>query len=306
MTSRRKRARTSVIDPRRKRQNDALAARLLAFQDQLAEGMSELDPRAWLLVEKIHRKSKSRRATALQHPIEVISSQTTLAIADELRASSVGPLGRAIDRTSPIFIFDGDEYTPRQPLPWTGHNLLNVIAPLTWHVCTELLIALGNLTILLNDPSSGDPLSIERARYASQQTELIRIEHSLWQLAGQYGGPTQRIPYAYRAVLLFMAWQPAAHEADGGAWTLCIRCGELLHRSRPFESLPRCPACMKETTRQREWPEHAIAPHDRGTWLLRCQYASCDEVFIGPRHRKRCDAHMSSKLAPKQRQLSGN
>ena len=39
---------------------------------------------------------------------------------------------------------------------WVGHNPLNVIAPLTWHVCLHLLISLGDLTMLINDPSRGE------------------------------------------------------------------------------------------------------------------------------------------------------
>ena len=183
----------------------------------------------------------------------------------------------------------------------SGPNLLNMVAPLTWHVSLELLITLGELTILTNDPSAGAPLAIERARYASEQTELLRVEHSLWRLASEFGGPSDRIPYFYRVILLRLAWDPVAHEADTGAWTLCVRCAELLHRKRSFKTLPRCPDCMKETGRQRRWPQHAVAPHRRGAWLLRCQYHDCETVYEGPRHRKYCEIHTSSRLAPGRR-----
>lgn len=289
--------RTFVIDSGRNAQNEWVAAKLLALQDRLEDRLTEGDLQAWQLLDTMHRKTKALRSPALRQPMDLIASDDAFAAADQLRAMSVGPLRKAIRTGSIVFTVSGDEYTPREPLPWIGHTGLNIIAPLTWHVCMELLVALGNLTIQIYDPSSGAPLSIERARYASEQAELIRVEHSLWELASEYGGPTDRTPYAYRLVLLLMAWDPVAHEAPSGAWTLCARCGRLLHRKRSFDALPRCEPCMKENAKQREWPSHAVAPHRQGTWLLRCVYPGCSNVFEGRRHRKLCDDHTSSKLS---------
>jgi hypothetical protein len=296
-----------VIDPRRQQQNDQIAAELLRFQDELGDRMRDGDVRAWELVDEIHRSAKRRGVLSpfLRTVEEIFPSPAALEAAELLTAQSVEALREPLLSRAVAFTVNGKAYATGRPLGWLGgHNLLNVIAPLTWHACLPLLIALGDLAILINDPSRGQPLSIERARYASQQTELIRVEHSLWELAAEHGGPTDRVPYAYRLVLLAMAWRPIAHQASGGAWTLCVRCGALLHRSRSFSSLPRCGACMKETAKQREWPAHAIAPHSHGTWLLGCQYPGCESVFEGPRHRRRCDEHTSSKLSPKRRQAA--
>jgi hypothetical protein len=297
--------RTSVIDPRRKQQNDQRAAKLLEFQDQLDERLRAGDARSWQLLEAMHRNSvrKWPRTPLFQNPMDFIASDAAFAAADGLREASIEPLRNAISSSSPVFIVGGQEFRPHEPLRlFGGHTLTSIIAPLTWQFCLQLLIALGELTILINDPSQGTPLGIERAQYASEQSELLRVEHSLWQLAAEYGGPTDRIPHAHRLVLLLMAWDPVAHEAMGGAWTLCVRCGQLLHRKRnSAKALPRCAACMKESPRQRDWPVHAVAPHGRGTWLLRCQHPECEIVFEGPRHRKYCPEHVLSKLAPKHR-----
>jgi hypothetical protein len=143
------------------------------------------------------------------------------------------------------------------------------------------------------------PLEVERAYYGRERTKLIKLEHWLWEQIGLHGALQNRIPYAFRQLLLVAAWHPAAHEPPTGAWTLCLRCGDLLHRKRrTFTTLPRCPRCMKATTAQREWPPHALAPHGPGTWLLRCQSPDCDQAFEGLRHRKLCPQHTSSRLAP--------
>lgn len=290
-----------MIDPRRKRFNDEQAARLFAFQRTVGDAMWEGDPRAWNLIDTIHKRTSKDWRFPWLKPSDFIPEERALEAADGFRESAAEALQKAINGRPLVLSANEREYAARRPLPWVGHNLLNIIAPLTWHVCLELLVNLGNLTILINDPSSGAPLRIERARYASQRSELMRVEHSLWKLASEHGGSTNRIPFSYRSVLLLMAWDPAAHEAPDGGWTVCLRCGELLHRKRAFSELPRCAACMKETPKQREWPPHAVAPHQRGTWLLECQYPDCETVFEGPRHRKLCDSHTSSSLAPRHR-----
>jgi hypothetical protein len=290
-----------MIDPRRKAANDQHAQKLLALWDELGEAMPDGDPRAWALVESIYQRSRGDWRFPSLEPTDFLPSKEALEAADGFRESATKALKRAIADDTLVLTANDLEYTARTPLPWLGHNLLNIVAPLTWHVCLELLITLAKLTILINDPGPGAPLRIERARYASQQSELIRVEHSLWELASNYGGSTDRIPFAYRSVLLLMAWDPVAHEARDGGWTVCLRCGELLHRKRRFSELPRCAACMKETPKQRIYPSHAVAPHRRGTWLLECQYPDCTMVFEGPRHRKLCQKHTSAQLPPAQR-----
>src|SRR5207302_9822901 len=120
--------------------------------------------------------------------------------------------------------------------------------------------------------------------YASAQTALIEVEHWLWRQAWEHGAYSDLIPYPNRGLLLIVAWHPEAHKPPG-AHTICIRCGELLFRqTRNSRQFPRCAACMKETPAQRSWPDHAVTPFGRATWLLGCQYPECDAVFEGPRH----------------------
>jgi hypothetical protein len=155
--------------------------------------------------------------------------------------------------------------------------------------------------MLVHEPFPDQLLAIERGHYARERTKLLQIEQELWQRAAEFGGPSDRLPYASRYSLTLLTWHPSAYKPPG-AHAICIRCGQLLHRKRPsVQPLARCPACMKETEEQRRWPDHAITPHARGTWFLRCQYPDCRTVFEGRRHRKLCDEHVSSKMPPKRR-----
>ena len=99
-----------MIDPRRKAQNDAVAASLLAFQDELADRMSELDPKAWLGVEQIHRGAKRRGVLSpfLRTAEEIFPSLAALEAAD--------PESR-IDRSSPR---TGSERRGRLHSQWRG------------------------------------------------------------------------------------------------------------------------------------------------------------------------------------------
>jgi hypothetical protein len=289
-----------MIDPRRQRHNDEVAGRLLALQAEMTDRLWEGDPDARRLIDLIHQGSVRWRSPLLNDGF--LAPKEAFEFAESLREMSIDPLREGIRQRSPRFTLSESEYETRAPLPSLGPTLLSIIAPLTWHVCIELLIAAGQLTILINDPSAGEPLAVERARYASERTELLSVEHTLWRLAATHGGPSKVIPYPYRLVLMALAWDPVAHQAPSGAWTLCVRCGELLHRRRrSVTSLPHCPPCMKETPAQRTWPDHALVPHSRGTWVLRCRYPNCETLFIGPRHRKLCDDHTSASLTPARR-----
>ncbi len=293
-----------MIDPRRKRHNDDRARALLEFQEPLNDALWKSDPRAWKLIQEVHEASKRDQPAWLPEWAEFIAKPAAFAAADRFRESSADALRRAIAGRPVVLSTIDHTFTARTPLPWVGDNLLNVVAPLTWHVCLELLVALLDRSILLNDFSPGAPLRIERAYHASRRSELIRVEHSLWQLASEHGATNDTIPYAYRLVLLLMAWDPAAHNAADGGWTLCIRCGGLLHRRRRFNSMPRCAVCMKETAKQRKWPSHTIGPHRRATWLLRCQYPDCHAIYESPRHQQLCPNHTSSGLPPKRRRAN--
>jgi hypothetical protein len=306
------RTRTFVIDPRRKEQNNEHARRLIAFHrnvvkrarrgEKLAReawrALSEAEMRAYpsppapfddetFEANKPPNKALRVAAVLVEQAIEPLQRGLN-AIAADLEGSS---LGVTVNERSYGFAvptrYDSSFET------WS--------APLTCHVSLDIVRAISDLRVVIFDPTPNKPLAIERARYARERTKLIEIEDWLWGLAAQYGAFCDRVPYAYRLLLLIATWLPEAHEPPG-ANTICIRCGELFfRRGRTSATLPRCPDCMKETRTQRQWPPHAMAPHAPGTWLLRCQYAACDSVFEGPRHRKLCQEHTSAKLPPKRR-----
>src|SRR5205823_5756610 len=104
-----------MIDPRRKRQNEELEALLRAFVPQLEDEMWEGDPRRWDLVDTIHRKSKRTRprSPGTQETMDYIASPAAFEAADELRATSVEPLRKAIKHRPVVFTVDGEEFTAR-------------------------------------------------------------------------------------------------------------------------------------------------------------------------------------------------
>jgi hypothetical protein len=297
--------RTFMIDPRRKQQNDQRAAKLLEFQRELSlRGGDDLETWIEALGPLIAGMAKNWEVpNALQ--TDFVASREAFAVAGVLVESSLGPLRDAIvddiATDGPLeFTFNGRAYELGGPRPHSRHPGA-LFAPLTSHVCSDLVRAVSELHVVVFDPGENKPLGVEQAHYARERTKLIWIEDWLWNRAAEFGGLTDRIPYASRLLLLAMAWHPIAHKPPG-AWTLCVRCGVLLHRKRSmFHSLPRCSACMKETTKQRKWPAHASAPHGRATWLLNCQYPGCEMVYEGTRHRKYCPDHTSSRLTPSRR-----
>lgn len=300
--------RTFVIDPRRKRQNRARAEKLIAYLRAAEQGARAGDDRSVEALSAFQRGID--RNWPVPAPFDVDSLEELLpprraqAVATELVKQAIEPLRAAIAhhtaRAGPLLVTMNDaEYELEQPTAYEPRRAL--FAPLTSHACHRLVQAASELHYLMHDPGRNKQLAVERGHYGRERTTLIQVEHSLWAQAADFGGLVDRMPYAHRLTLLFVAWHPSAHEPPG-AWTLCIRCGELLYRNRrAFKTFPRCAVCMKETAKQREWPQHALAPHDRGTWFLRCQYPNCEMAFTGPRHRKFCPEHTSSRLAPARR-----
>lgn len=297
-----------MIDPLRKRQDEARAKKLTTFVRLAMHGARQGDDRQVAALGAIARGIDKN--WPVPDPFNASTAEELLppprsrAVATELVKDAIEPLQRAITGHArlrgPIIVVMNDmEYELAEPVAYTSQRSL--IAPLTSHACHALVEEVAALHYVVHDPGARMELAIERARYGRERTHLIQLEHWLWEQAGRYGGVVDRIPYAHRLTLLLAAWHPSAHEPPG-AWTLCVRCGELLYRKkRSFTSLPRCLVCMKETAQQREWPPHALAPHDQGTWFLQCQYPSCEMAFTGPRHRKLCPEHTSSRLPPSRR-----
>jgi hypothetical protein len=299
-----------VIDPRRSQWNDARARELAELYRRALQGAHKGNAEAIAILQGISKGM--RRNWDVPAPFDDATIELhrptngALAVGMALVDQAFEPLRAAVRalearKSSPTFSVNGQEFTISEPTSPAGHHV-TWMAPLALHVCPDLVRAVGDVRIAIFDPSRGAPLKMERKRFARERTKLIEIEHELWQLAYEAGALSDRIPYAFRLTLLVWTWIPEVHDAPG-AHTLCIRCGDLLFRKRLLATanLPRCTQCMKETPAQREWPAHAMAPHAQGTWLLRCQYPECEMVFEGPRHRKLCDEHTSSRLAPRRR-----
>jgi hypothetical protein len=142
--------------------------------------------------------------------------------------------------------------------------------------------------------------------FSARLTRLIAIEQQLWQLAATHGGPSDRIPYAFRLRALASFWTPNAHAPNLYAYALCLRCGDLIPPSttgRPRrESPPLCAHCVKDPDSARQWPEHAVAPDGPGTWWLTC--AACENLFVGRRQARRCPRCRSSAISPSKRRSS--
>jgi hypothetical protein len=298
-----------MIDPRRKRQN-AERARKLAYTFETALRGSD---RGYTAAREVLKALRQGRRRNWEIPslfdddalARLALPKSALRVGEVLVQQALEPLRVAVEarlarNESVLAVVNGRACTLHKPTPYDS-SIKTFFAPLTAHVSPELLGEIARLDMLIFDPTPNAPLAIERPDYARERTKLIEIEDALWKLSAEYGAPSDRIPYVYRIFTLIGAWLPEAHKPPG-ANTICLRCGELLFRKRSsFKTLPRCPACMKETPAQRAWPPHAMAPHGPGTWLLRCQYPGCEMVFEGPRHRKLCDDHVSSKMPPKGR-----
>jgi hypothetical protein len=299
-----------VIDPGRKHQNDAHARAILRLHARATEAVGRGDERGWQALRELVRGAIENwevpEAFAVESFDEFLPPPSSRQIGQLLVEQAFEPL-RAVIQTSmaagrPLAVtMNGREHTLEVP---SVYDPRKIIAPLSAHVAPALVKYVVALHQLMHDRDPRKLLDVERAYFGRERTKLVELEHSLWQQTALHGGLQSRIPYGFRQLLLLAAWHPAAHEPPTGAWTLCLRCGELLHRKRrAFSTLPRCPRCMKETPAQREWPPHALAPHGPGTWVLRCQYPECAQAFEGPRHRKLCPQHTTSAL-PRSRRRS--
>jgi hypothetical protein len=317
------RTRTFVIDPRRKQQNADRAQQLIALQgDALKLALSSPNQEApqYLKARQVLR-GLERGMDRNWGPERSESDKRDKAFLDHLPPSSPKAIEAflfkdALDRlrdalgstTKPLLLatIDGRDHFAAEPAPFDPSIEPGAWEPvtrelLTERLCADLVRAVADLHLVLFDPQESKPLAIDRAYYARERTKLIDVEARLWQMAAELGAPGDRIPYTSRIYLLAITRIPDIDKPPD-AYSLCLRCGLVIfQKRRRSDTPPRCNACMKETPAQREWPLHAVEPYRRGIWLLHCQYPDCDMVFEGPRHRKLCPNHTSSRLPPKQR-----
>jgi len=135
---------------------------------------------------------------------------------------------------------------------------------------------------------------------------FAQLELLLWQYATQ-AGHSEPPPYAVRYDLARWLWDPCISGA-----LFCLRCGDELHykRSARTSSLdnpaepqqPRTARCRRcSRGRPDHWPQHALEPHRRGTWLLHCTFPGCAELFVGRRHARHCHKHRLNALTRSRR-----
>lgn len=128
---------------------------------------------------------------------------------------------------------------------------------------------------------------------------FLGTEHRLWELA-RLGGFPHPAPYKVRHFADRLLWGP---QIAGEAF--CLRCGELItfgRAARNGRRVPVCGACIRAGGL--EWPAHAIVPHDRGRWWLKCAEPSCPVAFVGRSQARYCERHRSSRITPRHRRAT--
>lgn len=84
----------------------------------------------------------------------------------------------------------------------------------------------------------------------------------------------------------------------------CERCGVVVKPQRASKRTRLCAECTKTPAAALAAPPHAVAHHDRGLWVLRCQADGCDETFIACRQARRCPAcRLNTTTASRRRPL---
>jgi hypothetical protein len=135
---------------------------------------------------------------------------------------------------------------------------------------------------------------------------VAELELMLWWLAAE-GGHRDPPPYAVRYDLARWFWHPSISGA-----IFCLRCGNELRFARRERTqaigvdirphairTARCRPCSRG--REDNWPDHALEPYKRGTWLLRCTATGCQQVFIGSRQARYCEQHRVNRLTARKR-----
>jgi hypothetical protein len=125
----------------------------------------------------------------------------------------------------------------------------------------------------------------------------LYLEANLWWLASQ-GGCREPVPYAVRYETARWLWSPRI-----AGFAFCLRCGQdvAFHRTARDGTRRnlRCSGCSRGPVDR--WPAHAVAPHIRGRWWLRCLADGCRSLFIGAGQARRCSTCRSSATTPNRR-----
>jgi hypothetical protein len=146
-----------------------------------------------------------------------------------------------------------------------------------------------------------------RLQLMQRLNAFAQLELILWHHAAD-GGHTDPPPYTVRFDLARWLWHPALAGS-----IFCLRCGDPLTYSRAERRMPehlntrrdgRCRPCARE--REHRWPDNAIEPDRRGTWVLRCTLPGCAEPLVGRRQALYCERHRPNRLNRRHRPVPQN
>jgi hypothetical protein len=147
---------------------------------------------------------------------------------------------------------------------------------------------------------------------AEVEKQLIRrlnafadLEIRLWSIAAG-GGHREPPPYTVRYNLARWLWDPSV-----AGCLFCMRCGDELRYVRTertygrrrarnqFRRTMRCRHCSRG--RESAWPTGVLEPYGRGTWLRKCGFAGCTDLFVGRADAHYCRRHRLNRLSPRRR-----
>lgn len=203
------------------------------------------------------------------------------ALAVELAKRSLEPLRRAQQWFT---VDNGWEVGPPRDL-----QPANLGLPLLMSSSPETVFGAGHLLYARRLM----PFSQVHTNFTERLSRLLIAENWLWGVAAKHNGPSSKLPYAYRV--------QAVEWFGGASVSMCLRCGWIVLHQRTTELPPRCPRCAKEPPAAREWPRHAVAPAERGTWWLNCQAEDCSLAFVGRRNQVRCPSCRTSRTTRSKR-----
>jgi hypothetical protein len=188
---------------------------------------------------------------------------------------------------------------PRASIVWNPPEEPLPPAPLLWSLVDgDTLRVAITLAAYVYSPHTAKLFDDDITRKLLRRLNAFaRLEIALWRFAAK-GGHLEPPPYAVRFYLARWFWDPSVSGA-----IFCLRCGEpieyLRHERTGNKRIGRCRTCSRG--REDNWPDHALDPYRRGTWLLRCATPGCNEVFAGRRQARHCQSHRLNRLAHSKR-----
>jgi hypothetical protein len=137
---------------------------------------------------------------------------------------------------------------------------------------------------------------LDRTKRIELGMRLVTLEAFLWELALTHGADTAVIPFASRVRSLRWWWEPVQGRQPNAS--LCIRCGRIEITKATRSGPPYCRHCLNNKTLMRA---NTIAPHERGTWWIKCTTPGCSTAFVGSAQARHCPDHRQERITPGRR-----